>query len=160
MISTHIIVIMKRHIIAASSTRASNWLATSLCLVLAFSLYNEQSEQFVNALQQQQQQQQASSNEHNAVAAAAAAAAAAAQDGHSIMAPSGQMMSMGSESSSALETSAALAGDDLIAAESSQSPADGAAEHKSFTASLPSAIRQVSFTFLEHTFKLFQNNNE
>lgn len=127
---------MKRHIIAASSTRtrASHWLSTSslVCLVLAFSVYNEhKSANHVNALQQ------VSSSEHNA--------AAAAQEGHSVMAPSGQMMSMGSESSSALETSAALAGDDLIAAETSQSPSDGApAEHKSFTPSNPSAIRQVS----------------
>lgn len=55
--------------------------------------------------------------------------------------PTGPMLSMGSESSSALESSAALAGDDLIAAESSQSPE--AAEHKSFTSA--QVIRQVSF---------------
>jgi len=54
---------------------------------------------------------------------------------------SAPLMSMGSESSSALESSAALAGDDLIAAESSQSP--DSAEHKSFTSA--QVVRQVSF---------------
>lgn len=55
---------------------------------------------------------------------------------------SAPLLSMGSESSSALESSAALAGDDLMAAESAQ-PADmGPAEHKAFTQHVNNSPRQ------------------
>lgn len=56
-------------------------------------------------------------------------------------------MSMGSESSSALESSAALAGDDLMAAESAQ-PAELNAEHKAFTQHVNNQVRQVSSQLL------------
>lgn len=112
------------------------WLA-SICLVLAFQLTQQHPhESQVFAHQQhpigannEQQQHGSGPAEHSAAAAAAVAAA------H-------PMLSMGAESSSALEASAALAGDDLIAAESSQSP-DASSEHKTFTNA--QVVRQVSW---------------
>lgn len=68
---------------------------------------------------------------------------AADQHGAAADHQSAPLMSMGSESSSALESSAALAGDDLMAAESAQ-PADISAEHKAFTQHVNSQPRQVS----------------
>lgn len=94
-----------------------SWLAT-LCLVLAFQLHQQQ----VLALNEQQHNSQ---QEHS--------------NANSQSLP---ILSMGSESSSALESSAALAGDDLIAAESSQSP-EAAEQHKAFTSNQP-MMRQVS----------------
>lgn len=107
------------------AARVHYWLAP-LCLVLAFQLNQDKILQQVVAIQSSNGEQ------HNS--------AASGQE-HAGIAQSGPaMMSLGSESSSALESSAALAGDDLIAAESSQSP--DAAEHKTFTNA--QVVRQVS----------------
>lgn len=106
------------------ATRVHYWLAP-LCLILAFQLNEQKIVQQVVAIQS------SNSEQHNV---------APIQE-HAGIAQSGPaMMSLGSESSSALESSAALAGDDLIAAESSQSP--DSAEHKTFTNA--QVVRQVS----------------
>lgn len=112
------------------AARVHYWLAP-LCLVLAFQLNNQDKQQVVAI-------QSSNGEQHNSVVSG---------QEHVGIAQSGPaMMSLGSESSSALESSAALAGDDLIAAESSQSP--DAAEHKAFTNA--QVVRQVSIS--EHKF--------
>lgn len=107
------------------AARVHYWLAP-LCLILAFQLNEQKIVQQVVAIQSpinNEQHNVASIQEHAGIAQSGPA-----------------MMSLGSESSSALESSAALAGDDLIAAESSQS--SDSAEHKTFTNA--QVVRQVS----------------
>lgn len=111
-----------------AASRRACWLAAA-CLVLAFQLSST-----VQALQNNESPSSALQQDTHS-----ASPAASAQPG---------LVSMGSESSSALESSASLAGDDLMAAESSQAPDSVPAEHKSFT----NAVRQVS-RLTNHIFR-------
>jgi hypothetical protein len=77
--------------------------------------------------------QQPAAGDHEQ-SAAIAAASAMGQNGS-------PMLSMSGETSSSIESSGVMNADDLIAAESSQSP-DAPAEHKAFTAA--QMLRQVS----------------
>ena len=104
------------------------WLAPSLSFVILVVAFHSSSiQQLANGLQ---------SSEHEQSSAGAGPSSAALQ-------PGGPMMSLSSDSSSALESAGVMNAEDLIAAESSQSPESASEQqHKAFTSA--QIIRQVS----------------